>query len=474
MANIPGYTPGFLLQDNRYNNALPPSQYDPNNVVDPMQAIAAQQAYAKQMFAMQNPRLALPQQFGAAIGSALQGRGQSAPAPSQGGPDDPVAAAIHSKAVAYGAQGMDAAAALYKAAGDVEQDPTLSKDPNAEKYVEKARSYAVKQGYSPEQEASRAFEKQKLPYDNLRLPNGTVVAAQQDTPEYKAYMTAGAVKSGELPQIPVGQRQEEKSGGKYVESQWDGSKWNKVASSSQPMQYQVTGTPDQMGSAGLMGQTGTTAANDKNIKELTDRGIATTNALRGIDKTLDTLNSNPGAVGTPGDLAEKGQNIVATAGSLASSLGMSPDLLKSSNYDWKGLDKMTGTLQGNAAAATKYHSQMVSLAYMMAAAQSNNNTDEKMTKQRVEANLEMLAEHSDDPSIVKNTMSSVRQQMKDNYQTQISAYKPQGFNSPVDQYESQRKQASAPKTDVDIKAAFRAGKMTREEAKAALAAHGYN
>lgn len=460
----PYITPSFLLQDARYNQSLPPSEFDPNYSVDPTTAIQAQQAYLKQMFAMQNPRLALPQQFGQAIGNLLQGGGpQAAPTPGPGsGPQDPVAAAIHQKAVAYGAQGSDPGEALFKAAGDVERDPSMGGAPNAQKWIEKARTYAIKTyGYNPEQEKQRQFERDKAPLDNLKLPNGKIVGAQAGTPEYKAYINAGAVKAGEQPQIAVGTRREDKQGGMYITTQWDGEKWKQVGKSTQPMQYQVSGTPDQMAEGGLLGTTGTTAANDKNRKELADRQISTVNALRSIDSISDTIKQSQGsAVGTAGDWYEKGNNIVQTARNLAGNFNQQ-DLLDPKQYNWKGLDNVVASVRGKAIDATKYHAQMVATAYAMAAAQSNNNTDEKMTKQRVEANLEILAEHSDDPQAVLSALGNARQMLKDNFKTTADVYSPSYKAEGIDQYENSRKPKSSgvgPYSDAEKEARYQAWK----------------
>lgn len=471
----PYITPGFLLQDARYNQSLPPSSYDPNMVVDPTAAIQAQQQYLKQMFAMQNPRLALPQQFGAALGAALQGNKAAGPqAPVAQGPQDPVAAALHQKAVQYGSQGLDAGEALYKAAADVEQDPKLSADPNAEKFIEKARTYAIEKLKFDPNIGKAAKASAALDTENLQGPDGSVRGFAKGSPEWQQAIASGQYKKADaIPQLTTGSTHEVKVNGQYVtyKVQPDGS-MKAVSKSSQPMQYQVSGNPEQMAAGGLIGSTGTTAGNDKNEKELADRQIASVNAIRSIDSISDTIKSSQGsAVGTAGDWYEKGNNIVQTARNLAGNFNQQ-DLLDPKQYNWKGLDSVVSGVRGKAIDATKYHAQMVATAYAMAAAQSNNNTDEKMTKQRVEANLEMLAEHSDDPQAVLTALQNARQQVKSNFQTQADVYKPGYKANALDEYEKTRQ----PKLDSpeDIKAAYKAGKISKADAKKALAAHGYN
>jgi len=470
----PYITPSFLMQEQRYNQGLPPSSFDPNYMVDPTAALAAQQQYLKQMFAMQNPRLALPQQFGQAIAQAITGNQPQAAPQAQQGPQSVAGQAIHAKAVQYGAQGLDAGEALYKAAGDIEQDPNLSKDPTAEKMIEKARTYAIeKLKYDPN--IGKAAQKSaQFETENLTNDQGQVRVFRKGTPEWQQAVDSGQWrKAGDTPQLTTGSLHEVKVGGMYntYKVQPDGS-MKLVGKSSQPMQYQVSGTPEQMAEGGLLGSTGTTAANDKNRKELADRQIATVNALRSIDNISDTIKGSQGsAVGTAGDWYEKGNNIVQTARNLAGNFGQE-DLLDPKQYNWKGLDTVVGKVRGKAIDATKYHAQMVATAYAMAAAQSNNNTDEKMTKQRVEANLEILAEHSDDPAAVLGALEGARQQLKDNFTTQANVYSPGYKASAVDEYENTRK-LSQYKSPEDIRAAYKAGKLTRDEAKKLLSNHGY-
>lgn len=437
----PYITPGFLLNDARYNNSLGPSSYDPNLMIDPTSAMQMQQQYLKQMFAMQNPRLALPQQFGQAIGNAIQGNPQqgSQQAP-QGPPDSPVGQYIHAQAVKYGASGLDAGEALYKAAGDAEQNPMAQQDPTAQKMIEKARTYAIeKLKYDPNiGKAAKASAEEQT--ENLQDKQGNVQAFRKGTPQWQQAIDSGQYrKAGDVPELTTGSTHEMKVNGSYVtlQVQGDGS-MKPIAKSSQPMQYQVSGTPEQMSQGGLLGSTGTTAANDKNRKELADRQIATVNSLRAIDSISDTIKSSQGsAVGTAGDWYEKGNNIVQTARNLAGNFNQQ-DLVDPKTYNFKGLDSVVQSVRGSAIDATKYHAQMVAAAYTMAAAQSNNNTDEKMTRQRVEANLEILAEHSDDPQAVIGALNNARKQLKDNFNTQAQVYSPGYKSDAIDQYEQSR------------------------------------
>lgn len=493
MAGIGGISPGFF---NSYDNSLQrqsPYQYDPSQYVDPTQAIAAQQQMAKQIFAMQNPRLALPQQFGSAIGNYLAQQvnpntpqNQSQQQPQQ----DPVTAAIKQARQKLVQQGItDPGESLFKAATQVMNSGQFDDNPHAEQILDKAMTWSTKQyGYDPELQRKMDMEAQNKSAENIKLPNGKTVSAPPGTPQYKAYIDAGGIRAADLPQQTPGSVEKWDINGRLAAGQV-GPQGQPVdlkhptVTSSSPMQYQVSDTASGMGSAGLLGSTGTTAAADKARKEGTDREIATVNAVRGMDNIVDNVKSSNGAsVGTFGDIMEKGQNIVSTAQNFASYAGQG-QLLDPKTYNWKGLDASIGTMKGNAAAATKYHSLMLSAAYMMAAAQSPNNTDEKMTRQRVEANLDILAEHSDDPQIVVSTIQNASQMLKDNLRTQAKGY---GLKTPLlDDYEAGRNgsqspqptrpgQSSSPyKSDGDIKSAYKAGKITKEQAMQELKRFGY-
>lgn len=448
-------TPGFLLNDARYNNSQSPYAYDPNQMVDPTAAIQMQQQYLKQMFAMQNPRLALPQQFGAALGAALSGQkagGGQAPQSGGQGPQTPVGQDIHQKYLANLKAGMDQGEALYKASQQSQMEGKFSNDPIAEKVYDKATTWALeKYKYDPNiGKASKASAQQET--ENLVDQTGNIRAFRKGTPEWQQAVDSGQYKkASDTPQLTPGSLHEVKVGGMYntYKVQPDGQ-MKLVGKSSQPMQYQVSGTPEQMAQGGLLGSTGTTAANDKNRKELADRQIATVNAVRGLDQISDTIDASKGsAVGTAGNWYEKGNNIVSTARNLAGNFNQT-DLLDPKTYNWKGLDTVIGKVRGQAIDATKYHSQMVATAYMMAAAQSNNNTDEKMTRQRIEANLEMLAEHSDDPAAVKTALATARTQLVDNFHTQSQVYDPTYKATALDEYnESRANKKTAPQGAID-------------------------
>jgi hypothetical protein len=461
-----GITPGFLLNDARYNNSLSPYAYDPNMMVDPTAAIQMQQQYLKQMFAMQNPRLALPQQFGAALGAALSGQkagGAQMPTQSQG-PQTPVAQDVHQKYLANMKSGMDQGEALYKASQQSQMEGKFSDDPTAEKVYDKATTWALeKYKYDPNiGKAAKASAQQET--ENLVDQTGNIRAFRKGTPEWQQAVDSGQYKkASDTPQLTPGSLHEVKVGGMYntYKVQPDGT-MKLVGKSSQPMQYQVSGTPEQMAQGGLLGSTGTTAANDKNRKELADRQISTINALRGLDSISSTIDASKGtAVGTAGNWYEKGNNIVQTARNLAGNFNQQ-DLVDPMTYNWKGLDTVVGKVRGQAIDATKYHSQMVATAYMMAAAQSNNNTDEKMTRQRIEANLEMLAEHSDDPAAVKSALDSARSQLVNNFKTQAKVYDPTYQATALDEYEASRKPKTGPGpyTDAEKEKRYQAWKKS--------------
>lgn len=400
---MPGLTPGLFLQQGRYNNSLDPSSYDPNNFVDPYAAIAMQQQMARQIFQMQNPRLALPQQFGAALGGMAQQLMRPAPADQgqqQQAPASPEGQELHQAAITLKQQdpGMPFNEALYKAADQLESKYGETASPQQQKVWEHAQDWAKKNGYDPnklrEVQGEEEIKSKYKSGENLVLPNGKKVLAVPGTPEYNAYMNAGALKAGDLPQMTPGSLHEAKSNGLYRTYQADAQgnidlkKPN--LSSIQPITYGATVTGPDAQSAWPGGpRTFDNASAAKTTEELTNRAIATKNLIDGIDQLKATATAN--SIGNPADFNEKALNIASTVGTLAGQLGLNvptdPSKYKST-YN-KGL---AASIAKSGVDAEKVKSLMLSVALLDEATNGDKNASDANRKFSVEQHMRIMGE----------------------------------------------------------------------------------
>jgi len=476
---MPGLTPGLFLQQGRYNNSLDPSSYDPNNFVDPYAAIAMQQQLAQQIFRMQNPRLALPQQFGAALGGAAQQlmRPQTAGGAPQGasGPSTDQGKALHDAAVQMQQQnpGMPFNEALYKSADAMESNPQWSEDPTMEKVLDHARDWAKKNGYNPNFEREKQIEAKNRSGENLLLPNGKKIMAIPGTPEYQAYMTAGALKQGDVPQIAVGERRQAMRNGLYVEEEYDGNKWNVVGKSPQPVQYAATVTGQDAQSVWPGGpKAWDNAAAAKTTEELTNRSIATKNFVDAIDKLQQV--ATPESIGKPGDVNEMINNVRASIGTFAAQMGVSPN---PKDYNWTpvGNGKLIDQMRKNGIDAEKVKSLMLASAMLKEATEGDKNATDANRKYSIEMRMKELGEDSSDIEALKATLQQNREMAVNNLNNEFEG-KPNVMSKPpwLQTELSKKNGGDRYNTPEDIRAAYQAKKISREQAKALLKSHGFD
>lgn len=164
------------LQADRLVQQQPASQYDPSQYINPQllaqQAFANQGQYLSQSFNQQNPRMALPQNVGAALGAGVSQFASGMHAamspsqsgnPQQGTPQDPSQGIqqefykrLSTQLQAQIAQGgtPNYGKAQYLAATSLMTDPTYTQSPVAQSIAAKYVTDAKEKGYTPETDAA--------------------------------------------------------------------------------------------------------------------------------------------------------------------------------------------------------------------------------------------------------------------------------------------------------------------------------
>lgn len=415
---MPGmFSPSQFTGMDKFYNQQSPAAYDPTQYVDPLAAIQMQQEYAKQIFQMNNPRQALPQQFGAALGGFAQqlmgqgGQGQQ-PQQAQGaqGPQTPVGQDVHSRYLTNLQSGMSQGEALYQAAHDSEASGKFDGDPMAEKVYDKATTWAVdKYKFDPKV----AQEAKLKPAENfVNNKTGERRTAQPGTPEYNQILASGEYnKAADVPQEANNTVKEYKSNGLY-HSQIIGPD-GKIAhsfSSTQPIQYGATVTGDDAKTTWPNGpKTFGNADAAANTTALTNRSIATKNALDSIDLLDKTATGM--AIGKPGDIAEHISNTRSTIGTLAGQLGLSSDP-DSYKMNWAPatapqLDKWNKA----GVDAEKVKSLFLETALLDEATNGDKNASDANRKFSVEQHMKILGEDSSNPDALHATLMQRRSQL---------------------------------------------------------------
>lgn len=169
MANYIGLGSGNsnpYLQAAKLNQSGPPQTYDPSQTLDAtqmaQQVFQQQSAQRSQAFNQENPRMALPQNIGAAFGGALSRA--IAPKP-QTNPDQPaqpdISSVIQSEytkrfmQILSEQQGTkDYGSAQYQAATSIATDPQLGQSPITQAIAQQYIKQAKEGGYTPESAAS--------------------------------------------------------------------------------------------------------------------------------------------------------------------------------------------------------------------------------------------------------------------------------------------------------------------------------
>lgn len=432
MPTIPGMIPGagLFMQSDRMMNSpnMPLSMYDPNQYVDPMQAIAYQQQLAQQLFQMQNPMLALPNNMGRALGGAIQnmmnqGKGDQQTAganntPEQQNPHDAYTAV---KMAAHILQmqdpNMSQGEALYKGA-DLVNKTGQFEDTKSQAILQQAVEASQKKyGYNPMEARKLAQELAMAPSANfLNQNDGRRITAQQGTPEYQNLSSpnSGWVRTSDVPaNAPYQTREYKKNGLYYTEILGPDGKPTHTFSSTQPIQYSLaastngTGTSPDPNFPGMPNYNPkapvyTNDAADKITRETTNRAAAAQTAFDAVD-TLDKLiRKNPGSIGLAGDYKEKFNEFVSTAKSLYGTAtgqavglpGYNPD--KAPIYPQILGFVQRGIIDGRD--AVKFNAAMAHAAYAIEAAQGHENADPSTRKFNLEKiQNELLGDSTADP-----------------------------------------------------------------------------
>lgn len=419
-------------------NFNPQSYIDPTQIQDvQMQIYALQQQYARQQLALQQPQRVLASNFGQALGGGLSRLAGMAMGTQSGTPgvppadssqstpqQTPVLADLTRKMQQYAQLGQSRGEALANASNDLTKDPRYQ-DPVSQQYLDRAYKTAVDQyKYDP-----KIDQEKKNKVDNFVNPQTEqVMGFKQGSPEWNAATANNWPKAADQPVPEYGAQRTYLQGGLHITDRWNGREWETVGKSTNPEQFirsqTTTGTPEQMAQAGLLQHVSTASAADKIQTEMSNREVATKNFDDLVGKIETEVRSAPGAIGKPGDVYEHVNDWVQTAKTLAGQVDQQ-DLLDPKTYNWKGMDKVVTGLRGSGIEATKVHSMMLSAAYMMAAMQGNDNNEGRISKQRIEDNMEILAEHSSDPRAFLETVQSARDTAISNLRNEAQE---KGFN----------------------------------------------
>lgn len=442
---IPNFNVAAGISDtDRLTNQQGIFNFNPNGYIDPSSILDVQaqiyqlqrEAQEKQL-ATQYPQRVLASNFGQALGGGLSrlagralgtspGNGISAQAvPQLPQQQTPVLSDIQRKMAQYSQLGDSRGEALAHAVNDLTKDPRYANDTLAQQYLDRAYKTAVETyKYDPKIDQERRNK-----VDNFVNPNTQqVLGFKQGTPEWQAATANNWPKASDQPTPEYGKTRTYLQGGLHRTDVWNGREWAPIATSTNPEQFirsqATTGTPDQMRDAGLLSGISTAAASDKIKTEMSNREVATKNFDDLVGKIETEVQHAPGAIGKPGDIYEHVNDWVQTAKTLAGQVNQE-ELLDPKTYNWKGMDTIVTGLRGSGIEATKVHSMMLSAAYMMAAMQGTDNNEGRISKQRIEDNMEILAEHSSDPKAFLDTVRSARDTAINNLQNEAES---KGYN----------------------------------------------
>lgn len=480
---MPGLTPGYFLQQQKYMNSpgMDPSSYDPNNFVDPYAAVAMQQQMAQKIFQMQNPRLALPQQFGQALGGAAQQlmRPQDPSQVQQGGqgqqPQTPAGQAVHQKYLALKQQGMDAGQALYQAA-DAAEDPSFGSQ--GSQVADHARRYAISSlKFDPGVERKLKLEAQyKSPDNFVNTSSGEKVVAQPGTALYSHIMSNPDQwqKTGDTPQLTPGSTHTFDKNGKIYTYQVDASgnldtSKKPVGVSTQPVQYGATVAGDDA-KATWPGGPKTFGNSDaaETTKTLTDRSISTKNFVDSVDLLSKT--ATPNSIGVPGDISEKALNIGATVKAVAGRLGLSGNV---NDYQMNWNPGLAKDVVSNGVDAEKVKALMLHAALLHESTYGDKNATDSNRKFAVEQQLKIMGEDSSSLTALKATLAQSRGLAISQLNNEFEG-KP-GVMSKPPWLQSELTKQNPYKTPADVKAAFKQGELTKAQAAAILKSnHGFS
>lgn len=446
-------------QSDRINQAQGYLNFNPNAYIDPRLIPLLQMQAQQQQFNQQNPRAALPQNFGSALGGlasraltkfgVLPGQPQDQAQQSPQG--SPVVADLTAKRQQYIQNGMNPGEALYQAATEVSADDKYQ-DPGSQQIIAKAITAAKGQGFDPE-----TAQKESYNTDNFQnQKTGVRDKARRGTAKWQALESnPDWIKAGDVPLKAAGDVDQFDSNGMKITQQQGpgGGMPQQIARSTGVAQFinNTSGTPQQMSDAGVIPKLSTASATDKEKIDLATQEANTKKFYDQVEKIKSTItDSNGAAVGKPGDVYEKADNWIQTARQLAGSVDQQ-ELLSPSTYNFKGLDNVISKVRGSGIDATKYHAQMLSAAYLMTALQNPDGDIKQVSKERVQNNLDQLAEHSSDPKAILATLQDAQDTAVNNIRVSADSKFGDGqgknqlmfFGSDFDK----QKVANAPKTN---------------------------
>jgi hypothetical protein len=231
------------LQAEKFQQSQPGMVYNPNQYLDPNQLLAMsqmqQQAYMGQMFNQQNPRMALPQNVGAAVGGALSRALTPSQAgnPQQGTQQDPTnqiqqeyykrtAQQYQALMAQAGGKPVNPLQAQYAAASSFIGDPTYGQSSIAQNFAAQRIDEISKQ-WSPEKQSTidaniaaknastaeaqdkqldivsqikkRQQDDQMVPVKWTKGPDGKTMVAQQAGGFIPAYLDDNLTPDPDLP-----------------------------------------------------------------------------------------------------------------------------------------------------------------------------------------------------------------------------------------------------------------------------------
>lgn len=315
----------------RFMANQPANLYDPNAFINPLMLPYLQPQMMRQMANFQNPQLMLPQNSGNFLASALGrmlGGGYSPQAQSSQGQQgqDPTQQLQQQVMAARnkGLQsGMGPGQAMASAVQSLMGNPQYQ-DAASQAILDRFQQQAIKDGYDP-----KIAQQQSYNYMNFqRADTGKrITLSAQEYQDMSPEERGKLVRAENLPQVATGRFQQRLENGQYVtyETMPDGSQV-KIATSTSPQQFikndttsrnlNLTSSDDPT----LLSNTTTGSAADRMRSQLAETQVHVQNATS-LAGTISGLLSQGAAGGSAGDLFEKMDNWISTAGQLADKAG---------------------------------------------------------------------------------------------------------------------------------------------------------
>jgi hypothetical protein len=473
MANGSLNVPGLLMDSQRYNNQSPLSAYNPLQPMasgDPgtllsmqyqyqLAQMAMQQEMQRNQFQQQQPMMALPSNFGNALGqvagAALFGQspqasqqnqqawqqnpmvppggtnpmapqnqiGAQPPGPPQGQDPsqmDPNLAMYYSAQSDYRDyladeikknRGSNVWEARYKAAARVVEDEHYQDNPIVNNWFDKLAANAKAGGYEPLNEKDRS-ESYNV-YDTVDQRYKQVYKGSELEKQVQADDTGRYTKGSDQAVIPIGEEKTTPDKGlNRTDITGPSGSIAGTRTSTSPATFGVNanGTVGDVGDAQTRApKVWSTGSADAITKDLTNRDASTKIAIDGIDNIIGLIDKNPASIGQSGDILRKLNDWRSTASGLTGTLFGSKN-----NYDISPnvagkMAPIVDRFRGTGIDATVFNGAITDLAYSIEAAQGNTNTDPQSRKNRIDQIKEdILGDNSSDPLAQKATLQYIR------------------------------------------------------------------